>query len=174
MDLKIIFNLQKDLLKAILYEKHKDWYVSEGTNHIAILQKTWVTFIPKKDFYLDYRKISEKVHEYKRFCENCLQLYQAAIKIPLIYLTSTNIHLPNEAGKEKEVAVDIFEEDVASGKRIYINSKLLRYLPESYGYYNFISLKESNMIFITDKKDNIIMAAMPIKLIGGNQHEKIN
>lgn len=164
MDYRIIYNIQKDLLKAILDEKYKDWYISEGTEHIAVIQPHWMAFIPKKDFYLDYGKTSEKAMDLKGFCEKYLRVYLDGIKIPLMYLASTTIPMVNEAGKEKKISIDVFEGDIASGKRLYINSKLLKYLNETYGYYDFIKIKDLDMIFIKDERNDVIMAVMPIKL----------
>lgn len=163
MDYRMIFNIQKDLLKAVLDEK-KDWYLSEGTKHIAIIQPHWMIFVPKKDFYLDYKRCTEKAPELKGFAENYLHGYHIGMKIPLMYLASTTIPMVTETGKEKKLSIDVFEEDVASGKRIYIDSKLLKYLTETYGYYNFIKIKDSDLIFILDDRDNIIMAVLSIRL----------
>lgn len=163
MDYKMIFNIQKDLLKAVLDEK-KDWYLSEGTEHITVIQPHWMAFIPKKDFYLDYKRCSEKAPELKGFTENYLRGYNIGMKIPLMYIASTTIPVINEAGKEKKMCIDVFEEDVASGKRIYIDEKLLKYLQCRYMYYDFIKIKNSDIIFIKDEKNDVIMAVMPIKL----------
>lgn len=163
MDTKIVFNIQKDLLKAVLDEK-KDWYVSEGPEHIMVFQKSWGVFVPKKSFMLDYDRLTCMVKDHRRTAELMLDSYRNGMKVPLMYLASTMIPILNEAGREKKIPIDVFEEDVASGKRIYINARLLKYLPDTYGYYNFIKIKDSDLIFILDERDNIIMVVFPIKL----------
>lgn len=163
MDYRIIYNIQKDLLKAVLDEK-KDWYVSEGPEHIMVFQKSWAVFVVKKSFMLDYDRLTCMVKDHRRTAELMLDSYRNGMKIPLMYLSTTKLMLPNEAGKEKEVTLDVFEEDVVSGKRIYINTKLLKYLPDNYMCYNFIRIKDSDLIFILDERDNIIMMVLPIKL----------
>lgn len=163
MDYRIIYNIQKDLLKAVLDEK-KDWYVSEGPEHIMVFQKSWGVFVPKKSFMLDYDRLTCMVKDHRRTAELMLDSYRNGMKIPLMYLETVKTLLPNEAGKEKEVSLDIFEEDVASGKRIYINDKLLKYLQCKYMYYDFYRIKDSDLIFIQDEWNDIIMVVFPIKL----------
>lgn len=164
MDYRIIYNIQKDALKAIIDEKLRGWNISEGTEKIAIFQPRWIVFIPKKEFYLDYERIANIFREHKHLCEDMINNIRYGTKIPLMYLATTKAVLPNEAGKEKEVSLDVFEEDVASGKRIYIDAKLLKYLPDDYIHYTFCRLKDSDLIYIMDERDEIIMAVLPIRL----------